>query len=94
MQWMQGRPTPILLDELDAVDLVKKLLAKGANPNAAAASATPFKRHHDAGTTLNFGEGATPLMRAAQDQRHGGDEGAARRAAPTRSPPCRIAPTR
>jgi ankyrin repeat protein len=65
IQWTQGRPTPIFLDELDAIDLVKKLLAKGANPNARLRR-PPLKRHHDAGTTLNFGEGATPLMRAAR----------------------------
>jgi ankyrin repeat protein len=65
IQWTQGRPTPIFLDQLDAIDLVKKLLAKGANPNARL-KRTPLKRHHDAGTTLNFGEGTTPLMRAAR----------------------------
>ena len=43
----------------------KLLLAKGANPNARL-NGTPFKRHHDAGSTLNFGEGTTPLMRAAR----------------------------
>jgi len=65
IQWTQGRPTPIFLDELDAIDVVKKLLAKGANPNAKLRR-PPLKRHHDAGTTLNFGEGTTPLMRAAK----------------------------
>jgi len=65
IQWTQGRPTPIFLDQLDAIDLVKKLLAKGANPNARLRR-PPLKRHHDAGTTLNFGEGTTPLMRAAR----------------------------
>jgi uncharacterized protein len=65
IQWTQGRPTPIFLDQLDAIDVVKKLLAKGANPNARLRR-PPLKRHHDAGTTLNFGEGATPLMRAAR----------------------------
>ena len=65
MQWTQGRPAPIFTDRLDAVDLVKKLLAKGANANARL-KRTPLKRHHDAGTTLNFGEGTTPLMRAAR----------------------------
>jgi uncharacterized protein len=65
IQWTQGRPTPIFLDQLDAIDLVKKLLAKGANPNARL-SRPPLKRHHDAGTTLGFGAGATPLMRAAR----------------------------
>jgi len=65
IQWTQGRPTPIFTDTLDAIDLVKKLLAKGANPNARLRRSV-LKRHHDAGTTLNFGEGATPLMRAAR----------------------------
>src|SRR5262249_8072128 len=37
----------------------------GANPNARL-KRSPLKRHHDAGTTLNFGEGTTPLMRAAR----------------------------
>jgi len=65
MQWTQGRPAPIFNDRLDAIDLVKQLLAKGANPNARL-KRPPLKRHHDAGTTLNFGEGTTPLMRAAR----------------------------
>jgi ankyrin repeat protein len=65
LQWVQGRPAPILTDDLDAADLVKLLLARGANPNARLTRA-PLKRHHDAGTTMNFGAGATPLMRAAR----------------------------
>ena len=65
LQWVQGRPAPILLDKLDGVDLVKLLLAKGANPNARL-TGKPLKRHHDAGSTLNFGEGTTPLIRAAR----------------------------
>jgi ankyrin repeat protein len=65
LQWVQGRPAPILRDGLDGVDLVKRLLAKGANPNARLRKA-PLKRHHDAGSTMNFNEGTTPLMRAAR----------------------------
>jgi ankyrin len=65
LQWVQGRPAPILTDKLDGVDLVKLLLQKGADPNAKLKS-KPLKRHHDAGSTLNFGEGTTPLMRAAR----------------------------
>ncbi len=65
LQWVQGRPAPILTDKLDAVDLVKLLLAKGANPNARLRRG-PLKRHHDAGSTMNFGAGTTPLMRAAR----------------------------
>jgi ankyrin repeat protein len=65
LQWVQGRPAPILRDRLDGVDLVKQLLAKGANPNVRLRKA-PLKRHHDAGSTMNFNEGTTPLMRAAR----------------------------
>lgn len=65
LQWVQGRPAPILTDQRDAADLVKLLLEKGADPNARLSRA-PLKRHHDAGTTLNFGSGATALMRAAR----------------------------
>jgi ankyrin repeat protein len=65
LQWVQGRPAPILTDRLDGADLVKRLLEKGANPNARLARA-PLKRHHDAGSTMNFGAGTTPLMRAAR----------------------------
>ena len=65
LQWVQGRPAPILTDKLDGSDLVKRLLAKGANPNARL-TGKPLKRHHDAGSTMNFGEGTTPLIRAAR----------------------------
>ena len=65
LQWVQGRPAPILSDSLDGVDLVRRLIAKGANPNARLTKA-PLKRHHDAGSTMNFNQGTTPLMRAAR----------------------------
>jgi ankyrin repeat protein len=65
LQWVQGRPAPILTDQLDGPELVTLLLQKGADPNARLLRA-PLKRHHDAGSTLNFGQGATPLMRAAR----------------------------
>lgn len=65
LQWVQGRPAPILTDKIDAVDVVKLLLDRGADANARLKRA-PLKRHHDAGTTLGFGQGATPLMRAAR----------------------------
>jgi ankyrin repeat protein len=65
LQWVQGRPAPILTDRLDGADLVRIILDKGGNPNARLTRA-PLKRHHDAGSTMNFGAGATPLMRAAR----------------------------
>jgi ankyrin repeat protein len=65
LQWVQGRPAPILTDTLDGVALIARLLQHKADPNARL-KARPLKRHHDAGSTLNFGEGTTPLMRAAR----------------------------
>ncbi|MEO8257759.1 MAG: ankyrin repeat domain-containing protein [Acidobacteriota bacterium] len=65
LQWVQGRPAPIFTDRLDGVALVKQLLLYNADPNARLKT-RPLKRHHDAGSTLNFGEGTTPLMRAAR----------------------------
>jgi ankyrin repeat protein len=65
LQWVQGRPAPILTDTLDGTAIVKQLLQHKADPNARL-TARPLKRHHDAGSTLNFGEGTTPLMRAAR----------------------------
>ena len=65
LQWVQGRPAPILTDTLDGVDIVRLLLQKGADPDARLKT-RPLKRHHDAGSTMNLGEGTTPLMRAAR----------------------------
>lgn len=65
LQWVQGRPAPVLTDQRDGVDIVKRLLEGGADPNARLRRA-PLKRHHDAGSTMNFGAGTTPLMRAAR----------------------------
>jgi len=65
LQWVQGRPAPILSDRLDGVDLVGLLLEHRADPNARL-TGRPLKRHHDAGSTMNFSEGTTPLMRAAR----------------------------
>ena len=70
MQWVQGRPAPIFTDNLDGPGMVKQLLRHKADPNARL-KGRPLKRHHDAGSTLNFGAGTTPLMRRP-DQRRGG----------------------
>ena len=59
-----GRPTPRASGKLDAVDIVKVLLAHGANPNARL-KAPILLRVHDRGDA-SLGEGATPLMRAAK----------------------------
>ena len=65
LQWVQSRPAPILRDTLDGAAIVKRLLARGADPNAKL-KAAPLKISFDPGATLNFGRGATPLMRAAK----------------------------
>lgn len=65
LQWVQSRPAPIWRDRLDGVALIERLLAHGADPNAMLKSAPP-KISLDPGATLNFGKGATPLMRAAR----------------------------
>ena len=59
-----GRPNPKPSGRLTAVDLIKVLLAHGADPNARLA-APPFQRHHTAGDRA-LGEGSTPFMRAAK----------------------------
>jgi cytohesin len=59
-----GRPNPRPSSELDAVDLVRLLLTRGANPNARL-KASLMQRHHTAGDA-SLAEGATPFMRAAK----------------------------
>jgi ankyrin repeat protein len=59
-----GRPNTRPSGRLDAVDLIKVLLAKGANPNQRLA-APLMQRHHTAGDRA-LGDGATPFMRAAK----------------------------
>jgi ankyrin repeat protein len=61
---MISRPAPKLVDEMDAADLVKRLLAHGANPNARLKKPV-LGRHHDGGDAT-LGEGTTPLMRATK----------------------------
>jgi uncharacterized protein len=65
LQWVQSRPAPIWRDRLDGVALIERLLARGADPNATLIG-TPPKISLDPTATLNFGKGATPLMRAAR----------------------------
>jgi ankyrin repeat protein len=59
-----GRPNPRLAGTMDAVDIVKMLLAHKADPNARL-KAPLLQRHHTAGDG-SLGAGATPLMRAAK----------------------------
>jgi ankyrin repeat protein len=65
---MLTRPEPKLVDRMDAADLVKALLARGANPNARLTKPI-IGRHQNLVGDASLGEGTTPLMRAAK----GGD---------------------
>ncbi len=61
---MQGRPAPKLVDAIDAEGLLKKLIAKGANPNARLQRPMLGRYHGSGDATL--GEGTTPFLRAAK----------------------------
>lgn len=60
-----GRPARKTSDRLSALDLIQKLLDKGANPNAQLKSPA-LQRAHTPGDR-NLGDGATALMRAARN---------------------------
>jgi ankyrin repeat protein len=60
-----GRPPRRSTDELSGLDLIKKLLAHGANPNAQLKTPTLYRAHTPG--ERNLGEGCTPLMRAARN---------------------------
>ena len=62
---MVGRPSPKLFGKTEAPAVVTKLLAAGADPNAAL-KRPALGRHHDLGGDASMGEGTTPLMRAAR----------------------------
>jgi len=59
-----GRPNPRPVGLMTAVDLVKKMLERGADPNRRLKKAI-LKRHHTGGDSA-LGEGATPFLRAAK----------------------------
>jgi ankyrin repeat protein len=60
-----GRPRQKITDKLTALELMTKLIDKGAKVNATLKSAT-LQRAHTPGDR-NMGEGTTPLMRAARN---------------------------
>ena len=61
---MQGRPAPKLVDAITAVDLARRLLAKGAQANARL-TRPMIGRYHGSGDN-SLGEGTTPFLRAAK----------------------------
>jgi ankyrin repeat protein len=64
LPWMHNRPPSPPSGRLDAVDLIKVLLAHRADANARLKGPI-LQKHHDSGDR-NLGEGSTPLMRAAK----------------------------
>jgi ankyrin repeat protein len=60
-----GRPARPNPSKVSALDLMKVLLAHGANPNARLKTPTTQRAHTPGEPTLN--EGSTPLMRAAKN---------------------------
>jgi uncharacterized protein len=62
---MMTRPNPKLTDEIDAAEIVRILLANGANPNARLTKPI-IGRHNNLVGDTSLGEGTTSLMRAAK----------------------------
>ncbi len=62
---MLSRPSPKLVDRLDSADIVRMLIAKGANVNARLKRPI-IGRHHTPTGDASLGEGTTPLARAAK----------------------------
>src|SRR5437867_7997375 len=62
---MMTRPNPKLNAEIDAAEMVKILLANGANPNARLKKPI-IGRHNNLIGDTSLGEGATALMRAVK----------------------------
>ena len=63
LPFMHGRPYPRPSGRLSVPDIVKVLLAHGADANQRLK--TPLLRRHNNTSTQSLGEGTTPLMRAA-----------------------------
>jgi ankyrin repeat protein len=64
LPWMQGRPPPKPSGRLEPLDVIKKLLAVGANPNAPLTKPLLQRQHTVGDPVLN--EGTTPFIRAAR----------------------------
>jgi hypothetical protein len=62
--WRQGRPAVKPSGDLDSIDIVKALLARGANPNLPLKAPT-LQRVHSKGDAA-LGAGTTPFARAAK----------------------------
>jgi ankyrin repeat protein len=62
-----NRPAPYVFDsEHSALDIVRMLLERGADPNAALTAQAPYRAKLDRGNDTVLNAGTTPLMRAAK----------------------------
>ena len=64
LAFMHGRPASRPSGQLNSLDLIKLLIARGAKPDLALTA--PTLQRHNNGPNQNLGEGTTPLMRAAK----------------------------
>ena len=68
---VSARPSPKEVDEaMSSLDLIKLLLAKGAEVNLQLKNGLPFRTKLDRGTNGMLGAGTTPLIRAAKAADH------------------------
>jgi len=62
-----NRPAPHVLEsEHTALDVIRMLLERGADPNAALDRISPYRAKLDRGNDMVLGRGTTPLLRAAK----------------------------
>ena len=63
-----NRPAPpkVIDNRLTGIDLIKALLAHGANPNARLKKQQPYRTKVDRGNDTMLGAGTTPFLRAAK----------------------------
>ena len=64
LEYTLNRPPPAWNDELDSLDIVKRLLEQGANPNLRLLRPVRARKVNSTNNRL-LGVGATPLLRAA-----------------------------
>jgi ankyrin repeat protein len=64
LPWHQGRPAPKASGTLEPLDVVKKLLARGADPNARLKKPLLQRQHTVGDRVLN--DGTSPFIRAAR----------------------------
>lgn len=64
LPWIMGRPDPRPTGAVRDLELMERMLARGADPDAVLVSPTLRRQHTDGDPAL--GQGATPFMRAAK----------------------------